>query len=87
MGMYVQGLGAKGKAKALLALGAEIIKMEEASEYVNAGFGVVCVVDNGPFEAAAYINSESEMAAFSRMDGRPKTWLVWDKHQIESRLR
>lgn len=39
--------------------------------------GIVCVVDNGPFEAAAYAYSESEMNEFKAPDGRPKTWLFY----------
>jgi len=39
--------------------------------------GIVCVVDNGPFEAAAYAYSEGEMEEFKINDGRPKTWLYY----------
>lgn len=38
---------------------------------------LVCVVNNGMFEAAGYCFSVSEMIAFSQpSDSRPKIWLV-----------
>ena len=44
---------------------------------------LVCLVDNGPFVAAAVAYSEEEMRVFSRSDGRPKTWYVIDNSKIE----
>jgi hypothetical protein len=41
--------------------------------------GLVCVVDNGPFEAAGYAYSEGEMRVFLSQDSgvqRPQQWLV-----------
>lgn len=37
---------------------------------------LVCVVENGLFDAAAYCDSENEMKVFAREDGRNKTWLI-----------
>ena len=40
---------------------------------------LVCVVENGEFDAAAYIDSELELVRFGmprRGDNRPKHWLV-----------
>jgi len=34
----------------------------------------VCLVDNGPFTAAAVGFNRDEVEAFSREDGRPKIW-------------
>jgi hypothetical protein len=39
---------------------------------------LVCVVDNGPFAAAAYCYSEGEFKEFNRPDGRDKTWLTYE---------
>lgn len=41
--------------------------------------GLVCVVDNGAFEAAGYAYSVNEMEVFKASDGRPKQWLLFDK--------
>jgi uncharacterized protein YxjI len=38
---------------------------------------LVCVVDNGVFEAAGYAFDEREMHVFLRPDGRNKTWLEY----------
>lgn len=77
MGMYInklptgESLPATGKAKKLLSIeGAEEIK-----EPVEWSEDIVCVANNGFFEAAAYAFNENEMIYFARPDGRPKTWL------------
>lgn len=44
---------------------------------VPPGHALVCLVDNGPFTAAAVIYDEGELAAFSDPDDwRPKSWFV-----------
>ena len=43
----------------------------------------ICVVDNGPFEAAAIITDHREFMAFSRpSDHRPKSWLAMNKQEV-----
>lgn len=38
---------------------------------------LVCVVDNGPFEAAAYCDSPNEFRRFTRIgDDRSKIWMT-----------
>jgi hypothetical protein len=76
MGYYInqtstgQPLPSIGKVKALVLDGAKIV----APEYQP---NLVCVVDNGPFEAAGYCYSEEEFKEFNNPgDWRPKTWLV-----------
>ena len=76
MGYYInqnskgQGLPALCKVSALIADGATIT---DASFKEN----LVCVVNNGPFEAAGYMYSENEFNQFARPDGRDKIWLVY----------
>lgn len=39
--------------------------------------GIVCVVDQGPFDSAAYIFSPNELEEFKAIQ-RPKTWLYYE---------
>lgn len=77
MGYYLnempngEKLPASGKVQKLLMIdGAELI--EEPQDWEE---NIVCVVDNGPFEAAAYAYSKNELEVFKYPDGRPKKWL------------
>lgn len=77
MGYYINStskgvrLPAKGKANQLIFDGAKRVKNEFQEN-------LVCVVDNGPFEAAAYAFSEDEFNAFNDPDdNRNKEWLVY----------
>lgn len=38
---------------------------------------LVCVIDNGMFQAAGYCYSEAEYQEFARPDGRKKTWMIY----------
>lgn len=78
MGKYINQLPdgtiltAHGKVDSLLKIpGAETIK--DPKEFQD---NLVCIVDNGPFEAAAYAYDEEEMKRFLRSDGRPKQWMI-----------
>lgn len=81
MGMYVNetserllGTSFLSKCIGLIADGAEpIVPPTEFKE------DLVCVVDNGPFAAAAYAYDEREMKCFLHDDGRLKQWFIWDK--------
>jgi len=81
MGYYINStkngpLSAKGKAAALIAHeGAKIVENPRFTPEV----GLVCVVSNGPFEAAAFAYDEVEFDDFNYpADDRPKQWLVMD---------
>ena len=80
MGYYInsnskdEGLGATGKANGLALDGARIIP-----EPTTWQEGLVCVVENGPFDAAAYVYNEKEMKEFQNpSDYRRKTWLIYE---------
>lgn len=83
MGYYIQTNDLKGKAQQIVDLhGGTIIphpdNFDEQSE------GLVCVVDNGLFEAAVYVYSQGEFEAFTlSSDHRPKTWVSMDKDKAE----
>jgi hypothetical protein len=82
MGKYINQtpngpLSKKHKAAELNKAGAELLfttpkKWEE---------GLICVVDNGPFDAAAYVADERDLKDFSdyTQDERERVWLRWDK--------
>lgn len=67
-------LPARGKADAILAAfpGAREI-WPARREFVD---DLVCVLENGSFDAAGYADSEQEMLDFARPDGRRKRWLI-----------
>ena len=89
MGKYVNvnlkgnPLMARGKATQLVQSGAE--RIEEPSKFdQHPGKAVLCVVENGPFDAAAFAYNQSELEEFKRPDGRAKSWLTVDESVIES---
>jgi hypothetical protein len=80
MGLYINSdskgkpLPAIGKAAKLIEDGAELL-FDDPKKWEE---GLVCVVNNGPFEAAAYAHCESELKYFSdAYDDRPKVWLKY----------
>jgi len=89
MGKYVNvnlkgnPLHARGKATELVQSGAERIEEPELFNQ-HEGKAILCVVENGPFDAVAFAYSQGELEEFKRPDGRPKTWLTVDESVIES---
>lgn len=81
MGYYIETGTLKGKAKILC----EKHQGESCSNNFPPPDGriLVCVVDNGPFEAAAIIPDEREFDAFNDDDGRSRRWL----HLNESKAK
>jgi len=77
MGYYLNtspkgtALPARGKAQALLNAGAT-----KLAGPVVFQPNLVCVVENGIFDAAGFAFSEAEMNQFLINDGRLKTWLI-----------
>lgn len=81
MGRYIQtGDAVKNKAAIICSeFDGEIITVEQAEELISdpESVAIVCVVDNGPFEAAGYCYDRSEFNEFSSPgDARPKTWIA-----------
>lgn len=70
MGYYVEVPEPKGKAQQLVdSYGAEILKrMPARFEDVPEGKALICVVDNGPFEAAGLCCSAEEFESFDAPD-------------------
>ena len=70
------------KVEALLESGAkQITEPDKFDQYPD--MGIICVADNGPFEAAGYAYNQSELDAFKHPDPRRKTWLMADRQTIE----
>jgi hypothetical protein len=87
MGYYIQTSQPKNKAAAIKQdFDAIEVTVDEAEFFIKEQMGaVVCVVDNGPFEAAAYCYNLDEFRAFTLSeDDRPKTWLyVEDENKVK----
>lgn len=78
MGYYIEVPNNKGKAQQLADLHRATILPQRPESFEDApeGTAIICVVDNGPFEAAALCYSREEFVEFARPDGRPQTWLL-----------
>lgn len=77
MGFYTTQKMPHGKVYDLQARRSAIkISMDAALEMDANTTGIICVVDNGPFEAAGWAFSNLELRRFCRMDDpRPRTYL------------
>ena len=87
MGYYINrtkngSLPIKDKARALVEYeGATIVLRPSLVEPDKA---IICVVDNGDFEAASYCYDKNEFDAFNDpYDYRPKIWLHMDKERTK----
>jgi len=85
MGRYLNPDGIGSKADRLIKLGAIELSAPPATlADLEDTMALVCVVDNGPFDAAGYAFDDREKEAFSQPDDlRPKRWLVMEKSFVE----
>lgn len=83
MGYYIQG-PTIGKAVYIAnTYDGEIVTEDEARAQVGKK-GVIVVVSNGPFDAAAYAFDEREFTTCTLPhDKRPKQFVVMDKDEAE----
>lgn len=83
MGYYCNVDAVKGKADILVnRYEGKLVSQAEASKAINDPTkGVIVVVDNGPFEAAAFAYSPEEYDYFinNPMDNRPKQFVIVDR--------
>jgi hypothetical protein len=89
VGYYIETNTPHGKAEQIMqTLGGTEVTQEEAEMIIKEDMGaVICVVDNGPFEAAAYCYNLDEFRAFTHpSDDRPKKWIVVDNKEEVHRL-
>jgi uncharacterized protein (DUF1330 family) len=86
MRYYIETGSSRNKAEYLISNhGAQRISEGRANELIGDDKkAVICVIDNGSFEAAAYIYNENEFIDFSdSRDMRLRKWLVMDKALAE----
>ncbi len=81
MGYYIETGTNHGKADVLVEKhGAVKIPCPKSYGDIPDNLGLVCVVDNIYFEAAAYCYSEREFVEFNNAsDPRRRQWLLMDK--------
>lgn len=73
----------RSKCLALINSGAEVLEKAPDKFDQFPDKGIICVVDNGFFQAAAFAYSQSELDEFKVDDGRPKAWLLADSKLLE----
>ena len=90
MSRYINAIGnipllPKGKAEAILNITeSKEITQPKSLQDIETTQGLVCVVDNGLFEAAAFIYNNEEFSAFTLLnDMRKKRWIVISKEVAE----
>ena len=85
MGIYLQTPYPTSKAEQLQELYKAKVISKPVYHRIPEDKALICVVENGFFDAAAYIYSESEYKAFrpTLSDQRPRTWLTMDKKLVE----
>ena len=81
MGYYIEGpLKNKGKFLEEQYNARECSQIEAFVHIEDLAEIGICVVDNGPFEAAALCYSDNEFMVFSNPhDLRPKKWYLMDR--------
>jgi hypothetical protein len=83
MGFYIQCLSDKCKAQYLVSeYSAKIIPKPKKFLDIDADKAIICVIDNGEWEAAGFCYCEMEFKRFSNDDGRKKVWLIMDKNIV-----
>lgn len=90
MGYYIEVPEHKGKAEQIIRLyGARRVSYKEASVYMSTPpphtEAVICIIDNGPFEAAGFCYDLKEFREFTEdiLDPRPRSYLMMDRELAE----
>ncbi len=80
MGYYIEVPHNLMKAAQLVELhGAKVLDKQPVFNEVPSDKAIICVINNGPWEAAGYAYNEREFNEFATPDGRPRTWLIMDR--------
>lgn len=83
MGFYIQAPVLKHKAQYIVSeYDGKIVPQPKTWAEVPADKAIICVVDNGPFEAAGFAYSEKEFKTFSAPDDpRKKVWMIMNRNK------
>lgn len=80
MGYYIEVPENHNKAQQIVDLyGGRISPTTPTFEDITPDEAIICVMDNGPFEAAGFAFSQAELSEFSTDDGRPKEWVIMSR--------
>ena len=80
MNYYIQTTDPLGKAEYLANKHeAKLYPWPWAWEAIPADKALICVVEDGAFQAAVLCYSEQELRSFAQEDGRRKVWVLMDK--------
>jgi len=85
MGYYIEVPNVKGKAQQIIDIyGAELLERAPLSlSDIPPKKAVICVVDNGPFEAAGFAFDDGELEVFKTSGPeRPRDWLLMDRAKV-----
>jgi hypothetical protein len=84
MGYYIETPIATSRALQLASMyDAEVVERPESINDIPRGKTLICVVQNGMFDAAAIVYSDYELDAFSQPgDPRPRTWMLMDREDV-----
>jgi hypothetical protein len=84
MGYYLQTKEDLNKADQLLAEHPEVQEVDQSSLRFDKTRNtvLVCVVQNGPFDAAGICHSWAQMRAFATLGGPPKRWLLFPRDLV-----
>lgn len=86
MGYYIQVPNNKGKARQIVELyGGRIVTDVPSFKNISPDEAIICVLDNGAFEAAGFAYDERELAEFVAPDSfchqRPRTWVIMNRRK------
>ncbi len=84
MGYYIEVPEKKEKAQQLVKLyGARILDKKPSFNEVAPNEAIICVLDNGPWEAAGFAYDARELTVFATPDRlgyqRPRTWVIMNR--------
>ena len=82
MGYYIEVPKSKGKAQQVVELyGGRVAPYPPSFEDITPDEAIICVVDNGPFEAAGFAYDQDELYRFTNIDGRRRTWVIMSRRK------
>ena len=80
MGFYIEVPKNKDKAQQIVELyGGQIVLSPPSFEDITPNDAIICVVDNGIYEAAGFAFDQEELLRFSIPDGRLRMWVIMDR--------